>query len=90
IYADEDSWLAIWADNYDGRGQLWRPNFVNYFYSPESRTFHRGATLYHDLIAGTYEISYLVNEAAPEDWWHLNQDLPDDLFSSQALARKGH
>ena len=90
IYADEDSWLAIWADNYDGRGQLWRPNFVNYFYSPESRTFHRSATLYHDLIAGTYEVSYLVNEAAPEDWWHLNQPLPDDLFSSQALARKGH
>src|SRR3546814_9453460 len=24
LYIDEDSWLALMADNYDSRGQLWR------------------------------------------------------------------
>src|SRR3546814_17968816 len=22
LYADEDTWMALWADNYDARGQL--------------------------------------------------------------------
>src|SRR3546814_14793823 len=51
LYADEDTWMALWADNYDARGQLWRVAFVNYFYSQESKTFHRGESIYHDLTA---------------------------------------
>src|SRR3546814_8648939 len=55
LYAGEDTWMALWADNYDARGQLWRVAFVNYFYSQESKTFHRGASIYHDLTAKAYE-----------------------------------
>jgi hypothetical protein len=91
IYADEDSWLAIWADNYDARGQLWRANFVNYFYSPESDTFHRSTTLYHDLSAGTYEAGYMVNDPSPGNWWKLNDPtMSASMYSPDALARAGH
>lgn len=89
VYADEDTWLAVWADNYDKRGELWRPNFVNYFFSPQSQTFHRGATVYHDLTAQTYEAGYLVNETGEDEWWTLNEPLKPSQFSPEALSRRG-
>ncbi len=89
LYADEDTWLALWADNYDARGELWRVAFVNYFYSQESAAFHRGASIYHDLIAKAYEAGYLVNERG-DDWWRINTPMTPALFSPQAAARGGH
>jgi hypothetical protein len=89
LYADEDTWLTLWANNYDARGQLWRSNFVAYFYSQESKTYHRGATLYHDLTSGAYEAGYLTNERA-KDWWRLNQPMTPAMFSPEAAARGGH
>ena len=88
IYADEDTWLAMWADNFDGRGQLWRTATVGYFYSQESKTFHRGASIYHDLTSKAYEAGYLTNEAGP-NWWRLNQPMTPAMFSPEAAARGG-
>jgi hypothetical protein len=89
IYADEDTWLAMWADNYDGRGQLWRVATVMYFFSQESGTFHRGTSLYHDLTSGAYEAGYMVNERG-NDWWRLNVPLTPAMFSPEAAARGGN
>ena len=89
LYADEDTWLAMWADNYDGRGQLWRTAFVAYFYSQESGAYHRGASIYHDLTSGAYEAGYLTNERG-ENWWRINTKLTPEMFSPQAAARGGH
>lgn len=89
LYADEDTWLALWADNYDGRGQLWRVAFVNYFYSQESKAYHRGASIYHDLTSKAYEAGYLTNERG-DDWWRINTPLTPAMFSPEAAARGGH
>jgi len=89
IYADEDTWLPLWADNYDVRGELWRTNLANWFYSQESSTFHRGVTVYHDLRAGAYEATYLVNESGA-GWWRLDQKFPLSMFRPEAAARGGH
>jgi hypothetical protein len=89
LYADEDTWIAMWADNYDSRNQLWRTAFVAYFYSPESKAFHRGASVYHDLQAGAYEAGYLTNEAG-DRWWKLNKPMTPQQFSPEAAARGGH
>ncbi|MDP3859479.1 MAG: DUF1329 domain-containing protein [Stagnimonas sp.] len=89
LYMDEDTWGTIWTDAYDGRGQLWRANFINYFYSQESSAFHRGASIYHDLTSGAYEAGYLVNERG-KDWWRINQPLKPSQFSPEAAARGGH
>jgi len=88
LYADEDTWLALWADNYDARGQLWRIAFVNYFYSQESGTYHRGGSIYHDLTANAYEAGYLTNES--KNWWRINLPLTPAMFSPEAAARGGH
>ena len=87
LFVDEDSWLTIMADNYDVRGELWRMTMVNYFYSQESGTFHRSATLHHDLLAGSYEANYLTNES--KNWWRLNLPLKPAEFTPEAAARGG-
>jgi hypothetical protein len=89
LYADEDTWIAMWADNYDSRGQLWRTAFAAYFYSPESVSFHRGASIYHDLQAGAYEAGYLTNQAG-DRWWKLNKPMTPQMFSPEAASRGGH
>lgn len=89
LYADEDTWIAMWADNYDGRDQLWRTAFVAYFYSQEAKAFHRGASIYHDLTANAYEIGYMVNERGPDAWWRLNIPMTPAMFSPEAAARGG-
>jgi hypothetical protein len=90
IYADEDNWLAHWADNYDTRGQLWRTAMVNYRYAPDAQAFHRGVSIYHDLNLGAYEATYLVNEAG-KGWWRLNRtDLNPQMFNPNAVTRSGH
>lgn len=89
VYADEDTWLALWGDTYDNRDELWRTTFVAYFYSQESGTYHRGASIYHDLTANAYEAGYLTNERG-QDWWRLNLPMTPDDFSPQAAARAGH
>jgi len=89
LYLDEDSWATVWSDAYDGRGQLWRANFINYFYSQESSAFHRGVSVYHDLTSGAYEAGYLVNERG-KDWWRINLPMKPSQFSPEAAARGGH
>jgi hypothetical protein len=88
LYADEDTWMAMWADNYDARGQLWRTAFAGYFYSQESKALHRGATIYHDLQSKAYEAGYLNNEQ-PDGSRRINIPLTPAQFSPDAAARAG-
>ena len=52
-------------------------------------SFHRGASIYHDLTANAYEAGYMVNERGPEAWWRLNQPMTPAMFSPEAAARGG-
>ena len=88
MYIDEDSWQVLWADNYDGRGALWRIAMITYHYSQESATYHRGASIYHDLTSSSYEAGYLVNERG-QDWWRVNQPMSPSQFTPEAAARAG-
>ncbi len=90
IYVDEDSWQVLWADHYDGRDQLWRVAVILYFYSQESSAHHRGVQLFHDLTAGVYEATNLLNERKPEDWWRVNTPMTPGMFTPEAAARAGH
>lgn len=89
IYADEDSWLALWGDNYDGRDQLWRVSMVGYFMSQETASMHRGVSVYHDLTSGDYEATYLSNQAG-DAWWRLGLPMQKRDFSPEAAARAGN
>lgn len=89
FYVDEDSWHALWADNYDGRGGLWRASFATYFYAPSIEGFQAGVSVYHDLTANAYYVDRLVNES--RQWWSLNTGrLKPEMFSPDAAQRGGH
>ncbi|MDP3859059.1 MAG: DUF1329 domain-containing protein [Stagnimonas sp.] len=88
LFADEDSWLVLTADNYDVRKQIWRQSLITYFYSQESQSWNRGASIYHDLTAGVYEAGYLVNES--ESWWRLNTPMAPAQFTPTAAQQGGH
>lgn len=61
LYLDEDSWTAALADNYDGKGQLWRTNVQTSVYAYEIQAFHPRVAIYHDLLAGSYLADRLIN-----------------------------
>jgi hypothetical protein len=88
LFADEDSWLAALADNYDGRDNLWRISLITYFYSQEGKAWLRGASIYHDLSSGSYEAGYLTNESA--SWWRANLPMTASQFTPAAAAQGGH
>jgi len=90
LYIDEDTWQVLWADNFDGRDQLWRVAMITYHYSQESSTLHRGVSVYHDLTSGGYEANYLVNERGAKDWWRINTPMTPALFTPEAASRGGH
>lgn len=62
LYVDEDTWHAVVADAYDGRGELWKHSFTNYYYEPHTPAFWSAATFYHDLNSGRYSAADLTNE----------------------------
>lgn len=86
LYADEDTWLVPWGDNYDMRGQLWRIPVVAFRYDARAAAFHRGVTVYHDLTARSYEATYLVNDS--RDWWKLNDPAINPKMFTAAAAEK--
>ncbi len=78
LYADEDTWLYVMSDIYDGQGNLWRYNWVNNFYAPGPKVFAQGSAFYHDLNAGTYTAFDLM-QGKPK---HLVIDEPGAEYSN--------
>nr|WP_052321678.1 DUF1329 domain-containing protein [Ralstonia sp. A12] len=64
LYLDEDSWVALAADNFDAQGQLWRTNMATMLYAYDAHTFYTGVVFYHDLASGAYLADRLSNETA--------------------------
>lgn len=89
IYLNEDDWLPVMSDQYDGRGQLWREAMLNWFYAYEAQVYTAGVAVHHDLMSGGYLADRLLNEQAKAS--SLNQgELKPDMFTPDALRRLGH
>ncbi|WP_068826419.1 DUF1329 domain-containing protein [Pseudomonas sp. BMS12] len=87
IYLDEDSWSATMADNYDGRGQLWRTNMQTSIYAYDIQRFHARLGIYQDLIAGSYLVDRLLDDQKPA---LLNvSKWSDDMFTPANLRKLG-
>jgi hypothetical protein len=61
-YIDEDTWIIAAAENFDGRGNLWRVGmfFTAYEYDPQ--TYQKVSHVFMDLPSGAYSLSYLTLE----------------------------
>ncbi|MCD7037678.1 MULTISPECIES: DUF1329 domain-containing protein [Pseudomonas] len=57
FYLDEDSWIALASDEYDGRGQLYRGGFANLTYSYDVQAPEAINQVLYDLISGAYNLN---------------------------------
>lgn len=88
FYIDEDSWNITIADQYDGRGDLWRVSMAylkSYYDVPTEWT---GLDTYHDLQARRYHVQNLDSEE--DHSLDFSQPTPgDSYFTPAALRRRG-
>lgn len=85
-YLDEDSWLCVGAEFYDGRGELWRvivPTNVQMYDIPMLLP-HIEA--HYDLHARRYYVGYVPNESGP---WTVGNNAKSSDFSIAKLRRSG-
>jgi hypothetical protein len=88
LYLDEDSWQVAVADQYDGRGELWRVSMAylkNYYELP---AIWSALDVFHDLQARRYHVQNLDNEEP--NTLDFAQPVPDvSEFTPAALRRRG-
>lgn len=88
FYIDEDSWNIAIADQYDGRGDLWRVSMAylkSYYDVPIVWT---GLDTFHDLQARRYHVQNLDSEENHS--LDFSQATPgDSYFTPAALRRRG-
>jgi len=87
FYLDEDSWMAVASDEYDGRGQLYRASFAYQSYSYDVQAPFGDTTAIYDLNSGVYAVTGLFG---PYNGLKYMTELPKDSFwASEALAGAG-
>lgn len=88
FYIDEDSWNIAIADQYNGRGDIWRVSMAyltSYYDLPVVWT---SVDVYHDLQVNRY---YITNMESEEDTpLDFSRPSPgDDYFTAAGLRRRG-
>ncbi len=86
FYIDEDSWQIVVADQYDGRGQMWRvseAHCINYY---DAQVFWSTLEVHTDLQNGRYLAIGLDNENVMYDF-NLKRTPAD--YTPDSLRRDG-
>lgn len=87
FYIDEDSWMFVATDAYDGRGDLWRVGLQHTIYDYYLRGYLVRAQVNYDLLAGAYIASRLVNETRPTNY--AMEPKGESFYSPDTLRKKG-
>ncbi|MGE8154054.1 DUF1329 domain-containing protein [Pseudomonas vancouverensis] len=87
LFIDEDSWMILTADHYDGRGNLWRVGEGHLL-----QQYHRQIPSYavetlYDLIAGRYTAAGMYNNEGSGPNFNYNPSYND--FTPSALRSAG-
>ena len=89
MYIDEDSWQALIADRYDGRGNLWRTAMAFPTEATEVPVFVADGYEYIDLYQHRYLVQGLHNEEPQAPLYNATSlSLAD--YTAEALRRMGH
>jgi hypothetical protein len=86
LYLDEDSWVAVAADQYDGRGQLYRSTLANSTWSYDVNAINIDNYAFYDFSSGAYS---LVGAAGMSDGMRYIDPLPELQWASESLAGSG-
>ena len=88
FFFDEDSYVAVMADTYDGRGNLWRPRLALSKNCFEIPAIVQGITALYDLQGDTYGVNIVQNDSKGK-YFEFEKNLPDSLFSPENLREEG-
>jgi len=87
FYLDEDSWLAVAADQYDARGQLFRSSFAFQSQSYDVQAPFGDTFAIYDFNSGAYNVTALFGTYGGLKYM---TELPrDSAWSADALAASG-
>ena len=85
-YLDEDTWQILVADQYDGRGKIWRvseAHCINYYEVP---VFWDTIQVHYDVLNGRY-LAFGFNNQGPVDDFFIKTSKKD--YTPSKLRRKG-
>ncbi len=86
-YVDEDSWMAVLGDRWDGNGQLWKTTWALPFAMPDLPGVYMGANGFYDLLTGSYFANDVANEKKAQ--FELMPRYKDSVFTPEAMAGEG-
>ena len=88
MYIDEDSWNSTIADYYDGRGDVYKHNFINWFYAFDLKSQEQGVSFYHDLTSGKY-VAYNLFQQMPNGPILNKGGMNESEFTTTVLGQSG-
>lgn len=87
LFVDEDSWSIAHADQYDGRGELWRIKDVHLMPFYDQPMTWGAAEVLYDLQARRYLVSDLTNEERP---MKFGEKMNLNAFATESLRRQAN
>ncbi len=85
FYIDEDNWLIVAAEAYDGHGELWRIGFQNTLYDFFLQGYVTRSHLQFDLQANAYVALGITNQTRPTNY---AMEIKGEKFYSSKTLRK--
>lgn len=86
-YIDEDSWVLVWGDRWDSKGQLARSQFAIPVAMPDVPA--QAATTWgaYDHIAGSMFVTLVMNQQKSQ--YKIQKRYSDSVFTPDAMAGEG-
>ncbi|GLQ30734.1 hypothetical protein GCM10007876_12130 [Litoribrevibacter albus] len=87
LYLDEDSWMALIAEQYDQSDALWRVSLSHTQYMPDMPGVMKVADVFHDLNSKSYYVQSLIEDNGR--WIEFSNKLPEKShFNPVSLKRR--
>ena len=86
FYLDEDSWVALGADQYDAAGKLYRSTIGNMTFSYDVAACNIESYTFYDFVSGAYS---MVGGVGAYDGLKYVEPLPEIQWSPETLAGAG-
>jgi hypothetical protein len=83
-YCDEDTWICVLGDRWDGKGQLWRTLWSQTFVAPDLPGIPVGSFGMNDLLSGNAYVANLFNSKAKQ--YPIMAPYDDWVFTPDAMA----
>jgi hypothetical protein len=87
LYLDEDTWLALYADEWDADGRLWKFAHGTMYLVPDLPAIVLGSEFIYDLQGGGYVIAFTFNDEPIH--FKLTPPHPASDFVPESLAAEG-